>query len=293
MPLKDWFAALIVIAAWGINFVVIKVALFEIPPLLLGAVRFTLVAFPAIFFIKRPAVSLRSLMEYALIISFAQFIFLFTAIYIGMPAGLASLVLQSQAFFTVLIAAWFLHEGVRRHNVVGIAVAVLGLVLIGWGARPGSVSVLGFTFTICAAICWAIGNIVVKGFGDIDMLALVVWGALIPPIPFFVLSWFIEGPELIGHSLTHMTFLGFGALIYLVLIATIVGFVLWGRLLARHPASKVAPLSLLIPVIGLVSSALLLDEHMAPIQWIGGAIVMVGLAVNTFGTRRFLHLLHH
>lgn len=283
MPAKDWLAALIVIIAWGLNFVVIKLGLSEIPPLLLGALRFTLVAFPAVFFIKRPALPWRTILLYGATISLGQFIFLFTAMSVGMPAGLASLVLQSQAFFTVLMAALFLGEGVRRHNVLGMAVAVLGLLLIEQGAAPGSVPLLGFILTLLAALSWASGNIVTKGTGKIDMLGLVVWGALVPPLPFFILSWIFEGPAAIHASLAGVGYVGVLAVFYLALIATIVGYVLWGRLLSRHPASKVAPLSLLVPVVGLLSSAVFLDERLAAIQWLGGAIVMLGLAINVFG----------
>lgn len=283
MSLKDWLAACVVICAWGMNFVVIKLGLSEVPPLLLGALRFTFVAVPAIFFIKRPRLPWRMIILYGLTISLGQFVFLFTAMYVGMPAGLASLVLQSQAFFTVLIAALWLGEGVRRHNIVGMVVAVVGLFMIQQGALPGSMTVLGFGLTLLAALSWATGNIVVKRAGKVDMLSLVVWGALIPPLPFLALSWLLEGPTLIVDSLTSITHVGMLSVAYLALVATVIGYVLWGRLLARYPASKVAPLSLLVPVIGLVSAALLLGEHMAAIQWLGGVIVMLGLVVNVFG----------
>lgn len=290
MPLKDWLAALIVITAWGVNFVVIKFGLTEVPPLLLGALRFTLVAFPAIFFIKRPAVAWTTVLWYGLTISLGQFVFLFTALYVGMPAGLASLVLQAQAFFTVLIAAIFMRERVRMHNVLGMAVAVAGLVLISQGAQAGTVPVLGFGLTLLAALSWAAGNLVVKRAGNVDMVSLVVWGALVPPIPFLALSWLMEGPEAIRYSLLNMTHVGVLAVVYLALMATIVGYVLWGRLLSRHPVSKVAPLSLLVPVIGLVSSAWFLDEHLAVIQWLGAAVIMMGLAINVFGQRLLARL---
>lgn len=290
MPGKDWLAALVVIIAWGLNFVVIKQGLTEIPPLLLGALRFALVAFPAVLFIKRPAVPWRIIVLYGATISLGQFVFLFTAMYVGMPAGLASLVLQSQAFFTVLMAALFLGEKVRRHNVLGMVVAVIGLGFIEQGAAPGSVPILGFVLTLLAALSWAAGNIVTKGTGKIDMLSLVVWGALIPPVPFFVLSWIFEGPALMQASLAGVTYVGVLAVFYLAMIATIVGYVLWGRLLSRHPASKVAPLSLLVPVVGLVSSAWFLDERLAAIQWLGGVIVMLGLAINVFGLQVWLRL---
>ncbi|MBP6020552.1 MAG: EamA family transporter [Burkholderiaceae bacterium] len=283
MPLKDWLAAMIVITAWGVNFVVIKWGLTEVPPLLLGALRFIFVAFPAVFFIKRPALPWTTVFGYALTICVGQFVFLFTALYVGMPAGLASLVLQAQAFFTVLLAALFMGERVLRHNVLGMTIAVGGLVLIGLGATSGSVPVLGFTLTLLAALSWAAGNLVVKGAGKTDMVSLVVWGALIPPLPFFALSWIFEGPQAIQHSLANISYIGVLVVVYLALVATIVGYVLWGRLLSRHPVSKVAPLSLLVPVIGLISSAWFLDEHLAMVQWFGAAVVMAGLAVNVFG----------
>ncbi len=285
MPLRDMLAALVVIVAWGLNFVVIKLGLSEVPPLLLGALRFTFVALPAVFFIRRPQLPWRIIVLYGLTISLGQFVFLFVAMSVGMPAGLASLVLQAQAFFTVLIAAVFMGERLRWNNLLGMAVAAGGLALIELGAAPGTMTLLGFLLTLLAALCWASGNIVVKGAGKIDMLPLVVWGALIPPLPFLALSWVYEGPALIWSSLAGISHVGVLAVVYLAGVATVIGYSLWGRLLARHPAGKVAPLSLLVPVLGLISSALLLDEHLAPVQWYGGAVVMLGLAVNLFGLR--------
>lgn len=286
MPLRDWFAALAVIVAWGVNFVIIKIGLYEFPPFLMGGLRFLLVAL-AVFFVKRPAVSWKLLAMYGLTISLGQFSFLFSAMYVGMPAGLSSLVLQSQAFFTVLIAAVFLGEGIRAHHMLGMAIAVGGLVLIQQGAEAAAVPVLGFVLTLCAALSWASGNIIVKHIGKVDMVGLVVWGALIPPVPFFILSWLLEGPEQIRQSLSHASLAGVSALLYLGLVATIMGYVLWGRLLTRHPVSKVAPLSLLVPVVGLVTATLFVNERLALIQWVGGAVVMLGLAVNVFGLQLF------
>src|SRR5690606_28755158 len=205
MPLKDTLAALVVIVAWGLNFVVIKLGLSEVPPLLLGALRFFFVAFPAVFFIKRPQLPWRIIVLYGLTISLGQFVFLFIAMSVGMPAGLASLVLQAQAFFTVLIAAVFMSERLRWNNLLGMVVAAGGLVLIEQGAEAGTMTLIGFVLTLVAAFCWASGNIVVKGAGKIDMLPLVIWGALIPPLPFLALSWRYEGPELMWSSLANIS----------------------------------------------------------------------------------------
>src|SRR6478609_10308175 len=154
MSPKDLLLAFVVILAWGVNFVVIKVGLHGVPPMLLGALRFTLAAFPAVFFVKRPSVPLRWLFAYGLSISLGQFAFLFYAMYVGMPAGLASLVLQAQAFFTMIFAAMFLRERIRAANVAGLVIAAAGLALI--GMRGGhAMTLAGFLFTLAAAAMWA------------------------------------------------------------------------------------------------------------------------------------------
>lgn len=284
MPLKDLLLALVVIVAWGLNFVVIKVGLDGLPPMLLGALRFILVAFPAVFFIRRPQLPWRWLIAYGSTISLGQFAFLFEAMHNGMPPGLASLVLQSQAFFTMIFAAVFLGERLRAASVLGLLVAAGGLALI--GSENGShVPMLALVLTLCGGACWGIGNIITRRLGKIDLVALVIWGALIPPLPFLALSWYLEGPALIESSLRNIGLNSILSLIYLAAIATMLGYGLWSRLLSRYPAGKVAPFSLLVPVVGLTSSALLLDERLTAIQCWGGVLVMLGLLINVFGPR--------
>lgn len=284
MPLKDLLLALVVIIAWGLNFVVIKVGLDGLPPMLLGALRFVLVAFPAILFIKRPQLPWRWLLAYGATISLGQFAFLFEAMGNGMPPGLASLVLQSQAFFTLFFAALFLGERLRAASLLGLLVAAGGLALI--GSENGShVPFFALMLTLCASACWAMGNIITRRFGNIDLVALVIWGALIPPLPFFALSWWLEGPALIESSLRGIGLNSILALAYLAFIATMLGYSLWSGLLSRYPAGKVAPFSLLVPVVGLSSSAVLLGERLTTLQCWGGMLVMVGLLINVFGPR--------
>ncbi|MGF6755460.1 EamA family transporter [Paraburkholderia sp. GAS42] len=282
MSPKDLLLALVVVVAWGVNFVVIKVGLHGVPPMLLGALRFLLAAVPAVFFVKRPRLPLRWLLAYGATISFGQFAFLFTAMYVGMPAGLASLVLQAQAFFTLLFAVMFLHERLRAQNLIGLLIAAGGLALIGLQGGH-SMTVAGFLLTLCAAVSWALGNIVTKKVGKVDLVGLVVWASLIPPVPFFVLSYVIEGPQRIAAALTGIGGASIFAIVYLAFIATLLGYGLWSRLLSRYPASQVAPFSLLVPIIGLASASLLLDEHLSSAQIAGAALVMAGLAVNVFG----------
>ena len=284
MSPKDLLLALVVIVVWGLNFVVIKVGLHDMPPMLLGALRFLLAAFPAILFIKRPQLPLRWLLLYGLTISLGQFALLFSAMAVGMPAGLASLVLQSQAFFTLLFAALLLGERLRAGNLLGLLVAAGGLLLIGLQGDRG-MTLAGFVLTIGAASMWALGNIVTRKLGKVDLIGLVVWGSLVPPLPFLALSWWLEGPQAIETALRGIGLDSLLVLAYLAFGATILGYGLWSRLLSRYPASQVAPFSLLVPVVGLSSSALLLDEHLGPLQLLGALLVMLGLLINVWGGR--------
>jgi len=282
MSPKDLLLALVVIVVWGMNFVVIKIGLEDIPPMLLGALRFMLAAFPAVFFIRRPQLPWRWLFAYGATISLGQFAFLFYAMNVGMPAGLASLVLQSQAFFTVFFAALFLGERMRATHLIGLLIAASGLVLIGLQSDR-SMTLAGFVLTICAASMWALGNIVTRKVGKVNLVGLVVWGSLIPPLPFLGLSLLLEGPVRIETALRGVGVDSFLVLAYLAFGATILGYGLWSRLLSRYPAGTVAPFSLLVPVVGLTSAALLLDEYLGPLQTCGALLVMLGLVINVGG----------
>ncbi|WOD20721.1 EamA family transporter [Paraburkholderia kirstenboschensis] len=282
MSPRDLLLALIVVIAWGVNFVVIKVGLHGVPPMLLGALRFTLAAFPAVLFVKRPQLPWRWLLAYGMTISLGQFAFLFSAMYVGMPAGLASLVLQAQAFFTLIFAAFFLHERFRLPNVAGLLIAAAGLAVIGMQGGH-TMTLAGFVLTLCAACSWALGNIVTKKVGKVDLVGLVVWGSLIPPLPFFALSYALEGPQRIAAALSGISAMSIFAIVYLAFIATLIGYGLWSRLLSRYPASQVAPFSLLVPIVGLASASLFLDERLSGAQIAGAVLVMAGLAVNVFG----------
>lgn len=284
MSPKDLLLALLVIVVWGLNFVVIKVGLHGMPPMLMGALRFMLAAFPAILFVRRPQVPLRWMLAYGMTISLGQFAFLFYAMYVGMPAGLASLVLQSQAFFTLFFAALFLGERLRRSNLFGLLVAAAGLALIGLQGDQ-AMTLAGFALTIAAASMWALGNVVTRKLGKVNLVGLVVWGSLIPPLPFLGLSLWLEGPQVIGDSLRHFSLDSALVLAYLAFGATLLGYGLWSRLLSRYPASQVAPFSLLVPVVGISSSAVLLGERLGALQMAGAALVMVGLLINVWGGR--------
>ncbi|WP_024301839.1 EamA family transporter [Pseudogulbenkiania sp. MAI-1] len=288
MPLTDIAQALAIVLVWGVNFVVIKWGVADVPPLLLGALRFTLAALPAVLFVRRPSVPWRWLAVYALTVGVGQFGLLFSAIKLGMPAGLASVVLQAQAFFTLLLASLVLGERWKAAQLVGLLCALAGLALIGIG-KGGSMSAIGFALTVAAALSWAASNVVVRLIGRagyrVEPLGLVVWSSLVPPVPFLLLSYWLEGGERIADALGHFSLSSLLAVAYLAFVATLFGYGLWSRLLARHAANKVAPFSLLVPVVGLIAASLLLGERLSVWQAAGSLLLLGGLAVNVLGER--------
>lgn len=289
---KDLLLILTVIVVWGVNFAVIKVGVADVPPLLLGGLRFLLAAFPAVLFLRAPKVPLRLYILYGMTISVGQFSLLFTAIHMGMPTGLASLVLQSQAFFTMVFAAFWLKEQWRANQLAGLVLAAGGLVLIG-SAHGLSMPLAGFMLTIGAAAMWACGNIVTRAvgrYGPMNQLAFVVWASLVPPLPLLLLSAWLEGPQAMATAVTHFSGTAFAALAYLAWAATLFGYGVWTALLSRYPANRIAPFSLLVPVVGLTTGWLVFGEVLRPVHFAGGALLMAGLLVNLFGARLFARL---
>ncbi|WP_297122830.1 O-acetylserine/cysteine exporter [uncultured Enterobacter sp.] len=290
MTRKDGLLAMLVVVVWGLNFVVIKVGLHNMPPLMLAGLRFMLVAFPALFFVARPKIPFTLLLGYGLTISFGQFAFLFCAIKFGMPAGLASLVLQAQAFFTIILGAFVFGERLQGKQLAGIALAIFGvLVLIEASLNGQHVALLGFMLTLAAGLSWACGNIFNKLIMQHDarpaVMSLVVWSALIPIVPFLAASLIFDGPDVMISSLVNIDLTTILSLIYLAFVATLVGYGIWGSLLGRYETWRVAPLSLLVPVIGMASAAVLLDEKLSGLQLVGAALIMAGLYINVFGLR--------
>jgi O-acetylserine/cysteine efflux transporter len=284
MPLVDRLAALLVVIVWGLNFVVIKIGVADVPPLLLGCLRFLFVAFPAVLLVPRPKVKLALVAAYALTIGFGQFAFLFSAVHVGMPAGLASLVLQAQVFMTLALSALVFGDRMRLHNFIGLLMSLAGLVGLAVASAGADAATLpGFALTLCAALCWAIGNIVNKRIGPTDAISLIVWSGLVPVVPFLLASIAVDGVPRIAASLAHATWSLVGVVAFLSLAASIVGYSLWARLLSRHDIWKVAPLPLLVPIVGIGSSWLILGETLTSMQVLASAVVLAGLVVNTFG----------
>jgi O-acetylserine/cysteine efflux transporter len=284
LPLPHVLLALAVIAVWGTNFVVIKLGLAQLPPLLFAALRFTLAALPLVFILPRPAVSWRNLAGYGLAIGLGQFGLLFIAMTRFISPGLASLLLQAQAFFTIGLAMWLAHERLRLFQTVAALIAALGVVVIIVHADAHTTP-LGVLLALTGALCWGIGNSISRAAGRINMLAYVAWSSLFAAPPLFVLSLLFEGWPRIAASLTHADWQAWAAVLWQTVGNSIFGYSAWGWLLARHPAASISPFSLGVPVFGMAASALWLSEPMPPWKWLATALVLAGLAISVLWPR--------
>lgn len=284
LPLRHLLLALVVVAIWGANFVAIKVALRDLPPLLLCAVRFILVAVPVAFFVPRPAVAWRQLIAYGLTMFGLHFGFLFLGMKLGMSAGLASLTLQFQVFVTLALAAVVLKERVSAAQIAGTLTAFSGFALVALHTG-GDVSIAGLACVLLGASSWGFANFYSKRLGRVNPLALVVWGSLVVPVPMLLASLAFEGPARIAHSLTHISGASMFSVGFIVYGSTLVAYSLWSWLISRHPASTIAPFTLLVPVFGMLSAAVLLGESLPAWKLQAAGLVIAGLAVNLFGPR--------
>lgn len=279
MTNRDRMLGITVALLWGLNFLAIRAGLDRFPPYFFAALRFLVIAVPVVLFVPRPKVPAQWLLLYGVGFGIVQFAFLFWAMDTGMPTGLASLVLQSSAPMTVLLGAVLLHEHVSRRQIVGIVVAVGGIVAIGWD-RFAHATLTPLLLTLCAALGWALGNIGSRQARADSPMRLMLWMTVIPPLPLLALSAAVEGPTA-GWSALGSTFAADGipalaGLVYIVLLGTIAGSGLWTGLMNRYPASTVAPFSLLVPVVGIVASWLVLGEQPSVTALCGGVVVVGG-----------------
>ncbi|MFF9759258.1 EamA family transporter [Streptomyces caelestis] len=279
------FLAVLVTAVWGVNFTVIGVGLGHFPPLLFSALRFLVAALPAVFLVGRPEVAWKWIVGVGLALGVAKFGLLFVGMDEGMPGGLSSLVLQVQAVFTALFAFALLGERPSRIRLVGMAVALAG---IGVAAADEGASgpLLGFALVVAAAACWGVSNILTRKAAPPDALNFMIWVSTVPVLPLLGLSLLLEGPSRDLDALRGLDWQGAGTVLFVAWVATVFGFGAWGWLLRRHPASTVAPFSLLVPVFGMSSAALFLGESVTPLRWCAAALLVGGVALASVTPRR-------
>jgi O-acetylserine/cysteine efflux transporter len=287
LPASAIGAAILIAAIWGFNFIVIKAGVSGVPPLMLAALRFCFSAFPAVFFVKRPAAPLRSVAAYGLLLGVGEFGFLFTAIKLGAPTGLSSILLQSQAFFTAILAAILLGEKLRSHNVAGMIVAAAGLAVFGIssGRNAGGLSLPLLAMLLIAGLGWASANVVTRTMPGANALGLMVWSSLFSPLPLAALSLIFEGPKAIAASFSTLGPLTIGALAYIVLLSTLLAYGLWNHLIMRHGAGRIAPFSLMVPIFGIVAASLVLGERFVALDIAGAGLILAGLLIHVFGGR--------
>jgi O-acetylserine/cysteine efflux transporter len=276
--------AVLVAAVWGLNFVIIEVGLEEFPPLLLSALRYLLALLPlAVMRGGRPA-PWRWILAAGAAIGLLQFSLLFIGMDVGMPAGLASVLMQTQALFTIAFAVPLLHERLRPAQGVGVVLALAGLVLVA-GGLDGGATVGGFLLVLGAAAGWGAGNICVRAAKPDDPVRFMTWICLVPPVPLLGLSLAVEGPGEIGAALSGLDLGGVGAVAYLAFAATTLGWGLWGALLKRYSAAVVAPFSMLVPIFGLAFAALLLGEPLTVRRLVATALVVGGVLITLRASR--------
>lgn len=279
--------ALLTTALWGFNFVMIRIGLESgLPPLLMAAMRFMVVAIPAIW-LPRPAIPLRRMLAVGGFLFVGQFALLFSGMAAGMPPGLASVTAQSQAFMTGLLAAAVLRERPSARALAGMAVAFAGLALIATTAGAGGVTGVGLALCLGSAASWAVGNVLLRGVGagGVGPVAFMSWLGLVPILPLLALSLAIEGPGTVAHALANLRWGGVAGVLYVALAATTVGYGIWGFLMARYPAGMVAPFGLLVPITGAASAALVTGESFGPVRLAGMALVLAGLGVTALRRR--------
>jgi O-acetylserine/cysteine efflux transporter len=287
MPFSHFLLALTVVAVWGSNFVVIKFGLAEIPPFALATLRFGLSAVPWLLFIRRPAVAWWRLAAFGLLLGCGQFGLLFLAMQSDISPGLASLVVQTQVFFTIGMAMLISRERIQPLQIGAAALAVAGMVWIGlMSQHSADISLAGLALVLSAAMSWACANLVARGAGRVDPLGFMVWSSLCAVPPLMLISALREGVAPVLHALQLASPAAWAAVLWQALGNGLFGFGSWNWLLARHDAATVTPMALLVPVFGFAASALLLNEALPGWKLGAAALVMAGLGLNLLASRR-------
>jgi len=279
LSLRHFLLALAVVAVWGTNFVVIKLALGHMPPLLFATLRFAVAVLPAVFFLPRPAVPWRNLAAYGLLIGVGQFGLLFVAMNGHISPGLASLVIQIQVFFTIGLSMYLSGERLQRVQWLALAMASAGIGVIVLHT-DGTTTLLGLGLILLAALSWAGGNIVARSAGQVNMVAYVVWSSLFAVPPLAALAVLFEGWDAVAAGLRGADTATWLAVAWQAWGNSLFGYAAWGWLLARYPAATITPMALLVPLFGMGGAALWLNEGLPSWKLAAAALVMGGLALN-------------
>ena len=278
MTLRHSLLATLVVVIWGANFVVIDAGQADdVPPLLFLALRFVVVVVPAIFFIKPPPIGWRNIVAIGATLSLAQFALLYLALALGMPPGLASLLLQTQVIFSIVVAAVVVRERPTARQLVGTVIGMTGLVVVVVG-HSQTAPWLPLIVTLASALAWAVGNVLARRAGARSGLSLVVWSGAVVPLPSLALSLIVDSPPVVWAALQSISPLAIASTVYTAVFASLIGYGIWNSLLARYPTSAVVPFTLLVPVVGILAAWFVQGEVPSATELIGGAIMLAGLA---------------
>lgn len=288
MKATDVALAVLVAAIWGFAFVATKIGLESFTPTQLTAIRFLVACLP-ILFVARPSVSWMWLIGIGLILFAGQFLLLFFGMVYGMPPGIASVTMQTQAFFTILIAALILRDVPTAKQPVGIGISFLGLVLIGLSVGA-DLTYLGLGLTLGGALSWAVGNVLVKRIGNVDMLSLVVWASLVPPLPALAVSALIDDQASLVTAVANASWMSIWSALYLGLVATVFAYAIWGKLLRDYSTALVVPFALLAPCAGAVSSAIVFGERFGTLRSAGMGLILIGLVLTVVSPKTLAFL---
>ncbi|MFT6436855.1 MAG: O-acetylserine/cysteine efflux transporter [Candidatus Azotimanducaceae bacterium] len=287
MTLYHQAAALLVTFIWGTNFVLIRYALDEIEPFTLAALRFLFVAFPLIFFLPKPKVQWRYIIAYGLLIGVGQFGLLFWAMQSDITPGLASLLIQLQVFFTILFTVISLKESVSLRQTSAMAISFVGLILVILNTNDMT-TIVGVAIVLVAAMSWASGNLIIKHIGKVDSIAFLAWSSLFSIPPLVLTAFYLEGVNEVFVSMAQASWYAWATVLWQSIGNMLIGYGIWNILLHRYSAASVAPWALLVPVFGMSTSWLLLDEPMPWWKLLAMLLIVAGLALNIAGDLRKL-----
>ncbi|EPZ8124145.1 EamA family transporter [Yersinia enterocolitica] len=284
MKLTDFLIALLITAIWGVNFSIIKLGLITADPLILAGIRFTLCALPAVFFIKKPDTSWRYIIGYGLLFGIGLWGIVNLGIKAGVSAGIASLVLQFGAFFTLVLGAFLFHENLSKYQYIGIIVALLGLTSIIF-ISDGSVTFIGLALVLCGAVVWGLVSIIIKKSDTKQVFSFLVWSSLFSPVPLFILSYLFNGPSGFTELAIHFNTTTLFSILFQVYPNTLFAYWVWNSLLTKYPVSVVAPLSLLVPIFGMLGSVMIFNESIPSGKVIAMIFIISGLIIGLYGKR--------
>lgn len=284
MKARHLLLAISITAIWGVNFSVIKLGLTTVDPFILAGIRFTLCALPAIFFIPKPDVQWRYIIGYGLVFGIGLWGVVNLGIKSGLSAGIASLVLQFSAFFTILLGSWVFKESISRFQYAGMGLALCGLLSI-VSIVDGTVTTAGLILVLLGAVAWSAANVINKKAKTTQVFAFLMWSSAFSPIPLFALDYAVNGSTGYSALVSQLDYRAVLSILFQVYPNTLFGYWVWNSLMKRYPVSTVAPLSLLVPVFGLLGSVMIFNETLSLNKIVAVVLIVSGLGVGLYGQR--------